>query len=269
MLCPQHQERFGKPRKREDRADHHHPPVRAGQPLEVVPAERVGAAGTVVGFGLAQAEHQQRNREQPWHHGHPEHGAKIIRPQQHQTHRQKRPQKCTHGIERLPQPEGRAAQRRRGNVGDQRITRRPADALADAVEQARCQHNAGRGRDGEQRFGQRAQRIAEHRQALALAKVVAERAGEYLDDECGRFSQALDQPDRQRARAQHRHHEQRQQAVDHLGSDVHQQADAAEHPDAGGHLAQAAGRLGVGWRGCQDWLRSPGGKLRRTVQRGR
>jgi hypothetical protein len=69
----------------------------------------------------------------------------------------------------------------RRDVGQQRVARRAADALADAVDEARRDHGADAARQREHRLGQRAHRIAQHRQALALAQVVAERAGEHLE----------------------------------------------------------------------------------------
>ena len=117
------------------------------------------------------------------------------------------------------------------NVGHQRVARRAADALAHAIEQPRSDHNADAARHGEQGFGQCAQRIAQDGQPLAPAQVVAERAGEHFHDECKGLGESFYEAHGDRAGAERAHHEQRQQAVDHLGGNVHEQADETQHPD--------------------------------------
>ena len=57
--------------------------------------------------------------------------------------------------------------------------------------------------------------------------------------------QSFDQAKHEGARPQARHHEHRQQAVDHFGRHVHQQADEAERPDAARDAGQGAARGGV------------------------
>ncbi len=102
------------------------------------------------------------------------------------------------------------------DVGHQGIAWRAPHPLAHTVEQARRQDQArGRG-NRKQWFGQRAEGIAGHRQALAFAKVVAQDARENLDDQSRCFGQPLDQTHDEGTRAQGSHHEQRQQAMDHF-----------------------------------------------------
>ena len=54
------------------------------------------------------------------------------------------------------------------------------------------------GREREHRLGEGGKPVAERGQKLALAKPVAERAGENLDDQRGRLGDALDDADGQR-----------------------------------------------------------------------
>jgi hypothetical protein len=82
-------------------------------------------------------------------HRHPEHQAKVILRRRHQRHRQQRPGKAAHRIQRLAQAIGRAANFRRRDVGDQRIARRAAYALADAVDKPRREHRADAGAPAE------------------------------------------------------------------------------------------------------------------------
>ena len=56
----------------------------------------------------------------------------------HQPDRDERREQRADGVERLPQAEGAAADLGRGFVGDHRVARRPANALADAVGEARA-----------------------------------------------------------------------------------------------------------------------------------
>jgi len=102
-----------------------------------------------------------------------QHGAEVVGPQQHQADREQRAKEGSYSVERLTQAKGGSAQARRCEVGDQRVTRRAPDALGNSIQQPGRKHHAGRRRDGKERLGQRAQGLAEHRETLALAQVVA------------------------------------------------------------------------------------------------
>jgi len=54
----------------------------------------------------------------------------------------------------LPQAERRAAHLLRREIGDERIARRAADALADTVEEAREEDQQRPGREREERLGE-------------------------------------------------------------------------------------------------------------------
>ena len=151
--------------------------------------------------------------------------------QHHEYHRQQRPEEGAHRVERLAQAVGGAAQLRRRDVGDQRVARRAADALADAIDEARREHPADRRGEREHRLGEGSQRVAEDDQRLALPEVVADRAGEHLRDRGGRLRDAFDQADGQHRGAEDGAQEYRQQAVDQLRGGVHEQRAQTEHPD--------------------------------------
>ena len=70
--------------------------------------------------------------------------AEVVGGQHHQRDRQQRPEERADRVERLPQTEARAAHVGRRDVGDQRIARCAADALADAVDEARREQPADR-----------------------------------------------------------------------------------------------------------------------------
>ena len=120
----------------------------------------------------------------------------------------------------------------RRQLGDQRVARRAANAFADAVEAARREHPAGGRREREQRLRERREPVAQDRQQLALAEPVADRAREHLRDRRDGLGRAFEQADGGHAGAEHADQEHRQQGVDHLRGDVHEQADEAERPYA-------------------------------------
>jgi hypothetical protein len=120
----------------------------------------------------------------------------------------------------------------RGDVGDERIARRAADALADAIQEARAEYEPRSLRDREERFGKGREPVARGRDPLAPAKAIRERPGENLHHEGRGFRDAFDEPDRERARAQAHREIERQEAVDHLGRDIHEHAHEAQQPHA-------------------------------------
>ncbi len=83
-------------------------------------------------------------------------------------------------------------------LGDQRVARRAANALADAIDAARREHPAGRRRQREQRLRDRGEPVAQDRQQLAFAEPVAERAREHLRDRGDGLGRALEQADGRR-----------------------------------------------------------------------
>src|SRR5450759_3947558 len=91
-----------------------------------------------------------------------------------------------------PQAEGSAAQIGGREVGDERVARRSADALADSIDEARRHQPADACCQREYRLGESGQAIAEGGQPFALAEIIAERAGKDLDDRGGGFGDALD-----------------------------------------------------------------------------
>ena len=128
-------------------------------------------------------------------------------------------------------------------VGDKSISGRTTDALADAVDKPRGEHDAIRAREWEKRFSECCDAIPYQRQGLALAEPVAEHARENLGYQSGCFRNPLEYADCRRASAEHRHQKDRQQAVDHLGGDVHEHADETERPYAARDCVNAYRRL--------------------------
>ena len=183
---------------------------------------------------LAHRERDQSERQERRQHRNPEHRRKIVRRPPHQADRHERPDERTDGVERLPQAEARAAQADGCDIGDQCIARRAANALADAVDEARGNQPSDAGGKREQRFCQRGEPVAERGEQFAPAEPVGQRAGEDFRDRGGRLGNALDEADGERGGAEHGDEIDRQQRVDHLGGDVHQHRDETEHPDPPG-----------------------------------
>jgi hypothetical protein len=187
-----------------------------------------------------ESELEQRHRQRGRDHRHPEHPAEVVRPEQHQQGGEEGAEERAHRVERLAQAEGRPPHLRRREVRHQGVAGRAADALADPVQQAGREHHGRAGGHREERLGAGCERVAGHRQPLAPAQPIAQYAREDLHDERGGLGQPLDDPHRERAGAERRHQEERQERVDHLRGDVHQEADAAQHPDAAGDAGRRA-----------------------------
>ena len=149
----------------------------------------------------------------------------------HDDDRQQRPEKSPDRIERLAEAEARPAKMRRRDVGDQRVARGAADALADAVDEARRHQPADARRQREDRLGEGGEPVAERGEKFALAQPIRERAGEDLGDRGGRLGDALDDADGQRRGAERGDEIDRQERMDRLRRGVHEQGDEAEHPD--------------------------------------
>ena len=82
------------------------------------------------------------------------------------------------------------------------------------------------------------QPVADDGERLALAEPVRDPAREQLGDRGGCFADAFDEADHLGAGPEHGGEEHRQQTVDHLRGDVHEQADEAERPHAARHCAE-------------------------------
>src|SRR5207244_7646129 len=84
------------------------------------------------------------------------------------------------GVERPVESEGAAALLVVGAVGDQRIARRRAYALAQPIDDTGGQHHTPARGERQQQLAERAARIAGDRQALAAADPVRDPAREDL-----------------------------------------------------------------------------------------
>src|SRR3972149_958672 len=62
--------------------------------------------------------------------------------------------------------------------GDERVARRAADALADAVHEARGEHQRDRSGEREQRLGERREAVAEENQRFSAPEPIGEHAWE-------------------------------------------------------------------------------------------
>ena len=166
---------------------------------------------------LSHADDDQQHRKRRRQQRPPEHGAKVVGIKRHQGDGQQRPGKPSDRIERLADAVARAPYRGRRDVGDQGVAGRIADPLADAIDETRGQNFPGRAGEREHRLGDGGKTITDADQELALADAVGERAGEDLRNGGRRFRDALDQADVNRAGADDRGEEHRQQAVNELG----------------------------------------------------
>ena len=182
-----------------------------GRPFRVLySSSNAGAVAAAVLAGLAvsvlpesglrpgmHAEDNKSDRDESRNHRDPEHGGKIVRKRRHEHDRQQRSDHRADGVDRLTQPIGAAAQIGRREIGYQRIARRAADALADAVDEAcRCQP-ANTGGERKHRLGHCGKTIAECGEPLALAQIVTQCPGKDLGYRGRGLGDAFDDPDRQ------------------------------------------------------------------------
>ena len=193
-----------------------------------------GLSGWARGLRLFDTEGDEQHAHHSRHYRDPEHQAEVVTRCRHQCHGCKRPGESAHGVHRLAQPVGCAALFLRRDVGDQRIARCAAYALADAVEKARRKYRADSSGEREQWLGQRRQPIAQQHQRLATAEPVGEHPGEHLGDRSRGLGDAFDEAHRHCGRAQDGDQEHRQEAVDHLRGEIHGEAHQSERDDTFG-----------------------------------
>src|SRR4029453_5746759 len=118
-------------------------------------------------------EDNDREGNESWNDGNPEHGSKIICQRRHKDNRCEWTEHGADRIERLTQAEGVAAQLGGREICDQGVARRATDALAYPVnETRRCQPSDARSQRKD-RFGKSGKAVAERRQELAFAEKVA------------------------------------------------------------------------------------------------
>ena len=87
-----------------------------------------------------------------------------------------------------------------------------------------------RRRQRKNRLGEGGEAVAGGREPFALAEPIRECAGEYLGDRGGRFGDAFDDADGQRRGAERRDQIDRQQRMDHLRRDIHEQSRRSRAP---------------------------------------
>src|SRR5205085_5991094 len=97
---------------------------------------------------------------------------------------------------------------------------------------ARGEYKARSRGQREERLGERGEAVADGGEALAVAPAVGEHAREHLHHHRGGFRHAFDQAHDEGARAEPHGEVEREQGVDHLRGEIHQQAHEPEYPDA-------------------------------------
>ena len=175
----QDQERFGKAGEREQETDHEQA---LRLPVELPEAGEEGRllVRRQMLRGLAQRQPREQERQSGGDHRDPKHRADIAREPPHQRDRGERREQRADGVERLPEAEGAAADLRRGLVGDHGVAGRAADALADAVGEARGHHRRPAGGEREERLGQSGEAVTGEDPRLALEVSVGQPAGKSL-----------------------------------------------------------------------------------------
>jgi hypothetical protein len=234
----QDEERLRAARDRHERRDAGDEPVRERQPLRIGERELASRPAAADAVGLVDPEQDQRDADRRRDHGDPERVLEVAGERGERGDRGDRPEHRADGVERLAQSE-RGAAHASGVMSAIRASRGgAAHALADAVGEAREHDPSERRREREDRLGQRREPVAAEHERLALAHGVRPRAREHLDDERERLGGALEHADREHRDAETGREVQRQQRMDHLGREIHAQADQPQHDDAARDAAE-------------------------------
>jgi hypothetical protein len=137
-------------------------------------------------------------------------------------------------VHRALEAEGAAEVLARRDLGQERVARRAAHALADAVHDPHGQHvPGGRGRR-DQRARDRRERVAGDDERLAPPHAVGDAARDDLGQAGHGLREALDEAHESGARSEHAGQERREQRIDHLAAGVGEEADEPETPDGTG-----------------------------------
>ena len=135
-----------------------------------------------------------------------------------------------------------AALFRSREIGEHRVTRRAADAFAQAVGKADPEHVRPRRCDGDERTDRRGDAIADEDQPPGTSGLVGQPSGDNLQRAVRRLRNAFDDAERHRPGAEHFRQKERQQRVDHLGRGIGEKAHPPEQPYRTGETERARPR---------------------------
>ena len=155
------------------------------------------------------------------------------------------PEDGTAVVHRPVQAKGQAALRGRHAGREQRIARRRAQSLADAVGKTDGEQRRPTGDEGNQRSHEAGQRIAENDPRFGPPRAIDNHPGKQLEQAGRCLGYAFDQAQGARPGHQHRGQVDRDQRVKHVAGRVVDQADQADEPDGAGEGAEG-GEHGVG-----------------------
>ena len=100
-------------------------------------------SGVVRSPAFLDAQENEKETENARDERHPEDRAVVVRPEEEKGGGEKRSHEGARRVKRLPKPEGGATNGFGRYVRDERIPRRPAKALADAVRHAPARAKTG------------------------------------------------------------------------------------------------------------------------------
>jgi hypothetical protein len=127
-------------------------------------------------LGLSDENDEHEHGDDRRDDGNREDAADVLGHRPHERDGEQRAQERTDRVERLAQAIARAEQMRWRQIGDERIARRTADALADAIEKTRRENPAERRCKRENGLRDCRNRVAGDDQNLALSEPITERA---------------------------------------------------------------------------------------------
>ncbi len=203
------------------------------------------------GFHLALRlpdEQHEPGRQHGRDHGEPQHLPQVVVEQGQPHERDERPDHGPGGVHRPVEAEGLAQRVRRNGVGDERVPRRPTDALADPVHHPSDEDHRPDPRGRHHDLADGGEGVAGEDQGLA-PDPVRPAAGDVRHQRRHPGRRTLDEPDDHGRSGERTGQEQREQRVDQLAGRVLHERDQGDdhqrsgHPRRPGHEAHPLSRF--------------------------
>ncbi len=182
---------------------------------------------------LAHAEDEGGHGERAGHGGEGEDDPQVAR----RDERERGEDRSHHRprvVHRPLEAEGPAPVLPRHDRGEERVARRAADPLSDAIGEAHREDVGGGRGEGDERPRERGERVPRDHERLAPGPAVGQAARGDLEGRRHRLGDALDDAEEGGARPKRAGEERGDERVDHLAARVGEEADEAERADRAG-----------------------------------
>ena len=127
---------------------------------------------------------------------------------------------------------------RGGRIGDQSVSRRSSNSLAESIPDAAQQDHGPDGRQEVQTLGRYRRRVADPDQQSPSREPVRERAADQLEKRGRALGHPLDQADHRRRSQEHVGEEERNDVNEHLTRDVREETHKTQRHDVAGDASR-------------------------------